>query len=381
MSRDTQPPISQAAALALLQHIKADLTATDQHGDTPLHRAADEGNAAMVTLLLRTKVDINKYSARTDNRHSFPVNGYKYNRHVDTPLHRSTINCHTAVAKLLLDAKADPNAADGYDDKPLHKAARYNHAEIIALLVEHGAIVDIEDNEFNTPLAIAARNGQADAVKQLLTCKADIYPQELCGLDGSPDSQAIDSGDSDTVQLLIEAKAYINEDNGEPYTYAFTQAAGSDHIKLAFYLLRALYSADFPAFYWASDCSATMVYLLLKMKADVNQTSEDGKTALQAAVCRGDAKITTQLLQAKADVNQLDSQNRTAIFTAAKLGREDSAFRLVQAKANIFQKSQAGQTPLQVARENGHMNIVRLLNGEVEETETDDTPPQKMPRR
>ena len=98
---------------------QAEVDAVDKYNSTPLHLAAWEGHAAVVTKLLQA-------SAAVDAAN---VNGW-------TPLHCAAGNGHAAVAELLLQANASPTAVDKSCNTPADFAKQYGHDELAKRLLE-----------------------------------------------------------------------------------------------------------------------------------------------------------------------------------------------------------------------------------------------------
>src|SRR5262245_18340837 len=94
----------------------------DERRFTPLHVAAEIGNAEIAKLLLDAGA---KLEART-------VQGV-------SALHQAIGNNHVDVAELLLDAGANNEARNLGGQRPLHYAAARGHAEALALLLRYGA--------------------------------------------------------------------------------------------------------------------------------------------------------------------------------------------------------------------------------------------------
>lgn len=73
-----------------------------------------------------------------------------------TPLHRACYNNFEDIAKLLLQYKADPNAKTNMGWTPLHSACKWSNAQCALLLLQHGANVNAQSDGLQTPLHITA---------------------------------------------------------------------------------------------------------------------------------------------------------------------------------------------------------------------------------
>src|SRR5437762_12212235 len=90
---------------------------------TPLHTAADEGDVAEATKLLKNQPTL--------------VNSTDSGGH--TPLHLAAFSGRAAMTKLLLANGAKINAPDGCGWTPLHTAAARGHKDVAELLVQNHA--------------------------------------------------------------------------------------------------------------------------------------------------------------------------------------------------------------------------------------------------
>ena len=111
---------------ALSESGDADLTAANQHGQTPLHHAAHLGRTDIVLALIQP-----------DNSVVDLVN----ERYGMTPLADAVLENHVETATLLLQAGANPNFKAG-DYYLIHHAAGRRYPEMSALLVLNGADLD-----------------------------------------------------------------------------------------------------------------------------------------------------------------------------------------------------------------------------------------------
>ena len=125
------------------------------HEVTPMHVAATEGHADILSLLL----DHGAYVDIVGN------NPY-------TPLHRASENEKVEAGQCLLDCGADINAPREMGLTPLHLAG--NHVEFVHMLLKHGARINEQDDFGDTPLHWAVGKQNIQTVRLLREHGADV---------------------------------------------------------------------------------------------------------------------------------------------------------------------------------------------------------------
>jgi uncharacterized protein len=107
--------------------------------------------------------------------------------------------------------------------------------------------------------------------------------------------------------------------------------------------------------------------LLLSMGASARQvTSPYDGTALIAAAHLGHVGVVRQLIAAGAPVNHVNNLHWTAAIEAIVLGDGGPRHRatlqaLIRARANLKLTDREGRTPLQLAKERGYAEMVKML--------------------
>jgi ankyrin repeat protein len=146
------------AVRALLKQ-GADVSAAQGDGMTPLHWAAERGDAAMAEMLLYAGANIAAVTR---------IGQY-------TPLHLAARGGNAAVVQALLKNGADVKArATTTGATALHLAADAGSADAVKALIAAGAEVDARESQWGqTPLMFAAARNRVDAIKALLAAGAD----------------------------------------------------------------------------------------------------------------------------------------------------------------------------------------------------------------
>jgi uncharacterized protein len=113
----------------------------------------------------------------------------------------------------------------------------------------------------------------------------------------------------------------------------------------------------------AAERQLDAVVALLEAKADPNLRNAYGRTAIMYASTYGQTDIVEKLLAAGADPNLVpsDASGWTALISAAARGHPRTVQALLRGGANAGVAARNGSTALDIAREAGHAEVVRIL--------------------
>ncbi|MFM7603076.1 MAG: ankyrin repeat domain-containing protein [Pseudanabaena sp.] len=182
----------------------------------------------------------------------------------------------------------------------------------------------------NTILLKAVRTGNLAATQKALSCKADPNAQEQNGETALMIASA--NNHVKIVKLLLSHGANVN---GGSWIvgYPLMEASREGHLEIA--------------------------KLLLEKGADVNIMSDEGFTALDAAIVKNQIEVVQFLLNKGANPNRYVA-GATPLYDAG-YGYTKVVSLLIKHGADVNAKSFGSTTPLAIAIQNNHLDVVNLL--------------------
>ncbi|NWR90004.1 ANKK1 protein, partial [Furnarius figulus] len=249
-----------------------------------------------------------------------------------------------------------------------------------------------------TLLHLMVIQGNAEKVKFLLSCKANVNSQVVCGY--TPLIMAVQKRLPDICSILIEHGADPNMPDEDGWTpLHFAAQNGDDRIVRLLLDHQARVNAQehdgwTPLHLAAQNNFENVARVLLSRQADSNTQEVDGKTALHVAACfghvslvkllasqgadlekkqknhrtplhvaveRGKFRVVHYLLKNGTSVNSLDQNHYSALHLAVVRGKYLICEKLIKHGANVELRTDKGWTPLHLASFKGHVEIIRLL--------------------
>jgi len=273
-------------------------------GGPTLGDAVKEGNATTVRALLKQGVDVNAPEADGT-----------------TALHWAARRDDAAIVGLLLDARANANAKNRYGMTPLMLAATNGNVAAIERLLKAGADAKAARPNGETVLMTAARTGNAAAVKILLANGADVNARET-SRGQTALMWASSQNNAAAVQLLVEAGADVKARSMPPpsrrgETTVEKKEADAANVDAYSVGKRDRVDSFTPLLFAVRRGALDVVKVLVDAGADVNDSLEDGMSALTLAAINAHWELGTYLLDKGADVNA-DKQGWTALHQVAR---------------------------------------------------------------
>lgn len=218
---------------------KANIAAKNEHGATPLHYAAVEGNESVIEALIAAAR--HQDSEQGAGKLVSCTHAKVYNRHLDsyaqrTPLCSAAESGFSNIVGMLIAAGAATEEASDDGRTALWLACRHSRVSTVKVLLQHGVdtsakdaqgisvlgaasigcneelvfalliygVADVNDTN-GSPLRDAVRAGKRAVVEALLTHGAAVHPETCKGT--TPLHAACEKSDEHIVRLLVRSRA------------------------------------------------------------------------------------------------------------------------------------------------------------------------------
>lgn len=343
----------------LLQH-GADANSRDNWNYTPLHEAAIKGKIDVCIVLLqhgaeptirntdgRTALDLAEASTKA-------VLTGEYRK--DELLESARSGNEEKLMSLLTPLNVNCHASDGRKSTPLHLAAGYNRVKTVQLLLQHGADVHAKDKGDLVPLHNACSYGHYEVAELLVKHGACVNAMDLWQF--TPLHEAASKNRVEVCSLLLSYGAdptFLNCHNKSAMDLAPT-ALLKERLAYEFRghaLLQAAREADMARF------KKHLSLETINFKHPLTQ-----ETALHCASTSPYPKrkqICELLLRKGANVNEKNKDFLTPLHLAAEKSHNDIIEVLVKHEAKVNAVDNLGQTALHRAAHCGHLQTCRML--------------------
>lgn len=312
--------------LETLLELKADIHKPGKSGWFPIHCAAKWGHEEAISLLIAHRVDVN-----------LPLQ----NEWGDTVLQIAAINGQENSVKKLMELKADFTLYNKEGRNALHLATQNGHPNVVRFLIASNSDIEekTKDEWQMTPAYMASSYNSPQVLETLIALKADIHCPAKSGL--HPIHGAASWGHAETIQLLVENKANVNQ---------LTQQTGYNPTQKT------------PAYYAASKGKIKALQKLLDLGADCHQPQHfeqsffySIKYLIEAAAQGGHTDIIKLLVtKYKVDINCVRTDPtdlRTPLYIAAHFQRASTIIWLLRNGASLHAGASKNLTPFEVALE------------------------------
>ncbi|OHE94398.1 hypothetical protein CORC01_10326 [Colletotrichum orchidophilum] len=326
--------------------------------DAALESASSEGHSDIVTLLLEQA-------------------GVVQN---PTFIYEASIHGHVEVVKLLLASGADPNIPHREYCTALEAASEEGHVEVVRILLDSGIDVNTRTLRNRTALLAASHRGQREVVELLLQCGADPN-LEADGQQPTAIQEAFADHHGYVAAVRMQDTARVLLDHGadpDPPPFKGSNMKGlgtplleastigfkdiveillAKGVRLSIQNLGALSAA-------AAGGHMDIVEMLIRNGLDdtvaTHTRREEYTKTLRYASSRGDTGVVHLLLENGADGNALVG-GRTALEVASEEGHLEVVRMLLDQCDKLNVRCQMGLEAVYWACEQGHSDVVKLL--------------------
>ncbi|OQV20269.1 Transient receptor potential cation channel subfamily A member 1 [Hypsibius exemplaris] len=342
--------------IQLLAGHLSNLNSKDADGNTPLHLTAAENNIPVAECLLRIGAD-----PRVANEAG------------DDVLHLAVRSGSVEMVQVLLESQlVDKNSPGWNGETALHVAASQNELECAKLLLQHRADITRRCGSGGLPIHYAARFGSLDVLRFFLQTpklRVDEMLRSVDDEEATPLHLAVNRGDCDTAELLLEAGAPINAQMFEQSTPLHIACAlgASDIVGMIhdFNVLefgRVLRIGDAqgmtPVHRAAMFNHWHLLRFLIDKHASLDTRDSAGRSVLVLAASRGSWDAVSELLTSGADPLICSNDGQNFLHYVVALGGDPESFKdeirpTSRFAAILNGKDNAGLTPLHYAAQCG----------------------------
>ena len=306
-----------------------------------------------------------------------------------TPLNRAALLGFDKVVGLLLEKGAVLNI-DHSGQTPLHKGVRSGNVGVITLLLNAGSQKHIHLKDFsgNTPLDIVRKQGIKQLVELLensVTQSTDSLGKDLVYNEPTPTStqQSVKRGNSESLQEMFERKLNETQKVKVQKRPKLSPLRQQELDKQLLATIRSLQgglakvkqlvedgaqieatdkNGSTPLIQAAWVGKTDVVKLLLDKDANILQTNNDGKSALDIAREKNHTEIVSLLEKVSGKSGKFGATTETKdIFDAVKAGNLGEVKRHLAEGVDVNSQDKNKNTPLHFAVQKGFVEIVKFL--------------------
>ncbi|XP_025157153.1 ankyrin repeat and death domain-containing protein 1A isoform X4 [Harpegnathos saltator] len=254
------------------------------------------------------------------------------------------------------------------NDLLLHEAVIKNEADTVRKVLKETVDVDSRNNYGRAPIHWAASRGNTEIIEMLIQAKCDIeakdkkqYTLLMCGARGS---------NVGVVEYLAEAVESLNGEATDcTGATALHHAAVTGHpavITALSNIPRIVLDATDKKGQTPMHCACAEEHLegvevLIGLGANVDAQDNDGNTPLHVATRTRHTGIAQLLLKARANTELTDAVGFTPLHVAASQGCKGILDSMIQHGADLNKQCKNGNTPLHLACQNNEVDTVEIL--------------------
>lgn len=272
---------------------------------------------------------------------------------------------HKDVVDELMGRGRDLHEKNSKNHTALLQAACGGHLHLVQWLLEQGFSLDEADHDGNTSLLFAAWGGHLELIHFLLANGSSLTEQNHNG--HSIFLSAANGGRVEIVEWLLTQGFSLTETNNNGDT-ALLLAAYGGHRHLVERLLELGATLNdknacgfTPLLSAANGGQLEMADWLLQHGAQLDEADYDGYTSLILAACGGNIELVKFFIKRGASITERNGNGDTALLLAAYCGNRDLVDWLLNNGSTLQEKNDTGMGALISAANGGDVEVVELL--------------------
>ena len=350
----------------LLVRLGADVSATDEAGNTALHLSAANGHLDVVEFLVGAGLAVGAVNDAGETAGALASAA----GHTDVVSYLESV-AEAAAGLSVEEARAALDSLRiNYTERAFFSAVRAGNLEVVKLFVWAGMSVDATTSSGRTALHWASFRGRLAVVEFLVGAGADVNardedgdtPRFLAALRDHTDVEDyLESVGAEGLGLTPGMARAELARRGKRYTEeAFFDAAKAGNL----FVVRLFVAAgmDVDTHYFARTGRTVITFFVHGGSTRSPEVINTG-TALLYAARRGHLGVVKFLVGAGADVHATNEYDSTALHRAARYGHLSVVEFLVGAGAAVYARDDDGDTALHWAAANGHLSVVEFVSG------------------
>lgn len=358
------------------------------YGPTSLRFLAAESVAKSILEGERDPSELTKLPAEIKDFVNFLI---KYRLDLNTALLEAA-KFNSTYVQDILSGQAHANTRDNLGgNTPLIWAAHNNLVNAIDPLIANGARINDTNDLGFSPLAFAAQQGNIESVAKLLSYD-NVNLLALgtfrAGDNITPLMLASKNNFFEIVKLLLDKDTNLQlRDKDLSGNNALFYAIDGYSINIVKYLLNNYKNkininetnnnGQTALFVAAKKGSTKLTKLLIENGANVNHVNNEGSTPLHAAVFNrtSNPALIDFLIDKGANINAQTNDGYTPLFYAVIMGKVNDVKTLLKHGANATLTNNSGETPLMYTQGSGNTAIIRLLEAATKQEEEGEKEP------
>jgi ankyrin repeat protein len=243
-------------------------------------------------------------------------------------------------------------------------AAQRGDAAAILAIAAKGVNINSAGEDGLTPLLAAIHGGKSTPalIAALIHAGADATARDRQGRDAL--TMAVDRDDVDAIAALLKSSPSLAGHAGDALRFA----AAENHLESLKTLVDNGVDVNAADSKGRTALAAAIekgepdtIQFLIDHNADPNLKNPEGLTALMLAARRGQVDLVKALAEKSSNVNERGGQGETALLVAVRAHNAEAAKTLLEAGADVNLDDADHATPLMAAASSGDTDLVRLL--------------------